>query len=113
MLSSRLDFRMLQDRLQLRAEIQIVAAAVDVQRLDAHAVARQHQALFATRVHSATANMPRKPAKAVRVPLQKGVQNRFRVAVRLEAVPERFQFLPQLQVVINFAVEGDDGVAIG
>ena len=83
-----------------------------VERLDAHAVAGQHQAPrgFGPQrdgKHAAQAG------KATGIPLEKGGQNRFGVAVRVETMAELFQFGAQFQVVVNFAVEDDDRVAVG
>ncbi len=50
--------------------------------------------------------------KAAGVPLQKRVQNGFGVAVRVEAVAQLLQLGPDFQVVVDFAVEDDDGVAV-
>ena len=40
------------------------------------------------------------------------MQNRLGIAVRVEVVAQLLQFGANFQVVINFAVEDDDGVAI-
>ncbi len=101
-----LDFRMHEDRFQLRSKIEIVAAPRDVQRLDSGAVARQHQALgFLApqryRKHSA------QPRKAFRVPLDECAQHRLSIRVAAEAMPARFQFAAQFEVIVDFAVERD------
>ena len=48
----------------------------------------------------------------MRVPFEKGVQHGFGVGVRNETVAERFQLGAQFQVVVDFAVEDDHGIAI-
>ncbi len=55
---------------------------------------------------------PAQPREAVRVPLEERVQNRFGVAVGAEAMSALFQFAAQFQVIVDLAVEDDDGVAI-
>jgi hypothetical protein len=100
-----------EDGLEFRAEQEIFAAPRDVKRLDAHAVARKHQALFrrgpdGDREHAA------KPGKAGGVPFEKAVQHGFGVGAGVEAVAARFEFRAHFQMVVNFAVEDDDGIAI-
>ena len=46
------------------------------------------------------------------IPLQKRVQNGFRIAVGMEAMARLLQLGAQFQVVIDFAVEDDGGVAV-
>jgi hypothetical protein len=41
------------------------------------------------------------------------VHDRFRVAVRVETVPEPFEFFTQLAVVVNLAVVNDPGRCVG
>ena len=67
-------------------------APVVVQRLDPHAVARQHQPLprFRPQRHREHAAQPR---EALRVPLQERVQHRFGVAVGAEPVAQRFELV--------------------
>ena len=102
-----LNLRMDEDRLQLRAEEQVTAALRNVQRLDANAIARQHQPAFGIRPQR-DAKHAAQPAEAIRVPFQEGVQNGLGIAVADENVPQRFQLAAQLHVVVDFAVE-DDG----
>ena len=89
----------------------VAALAREIQRLDAHAIARQHQALLrlapdGQRKHAAHA------AKAVGVPFQKGVQHDFRVAVAGETMAPLLQLAAQLAMVINFAVVNQGEIAI-
>ena len=62
--------------------------------------------------HSATANIPRSREKHSGVPLEERIQNRFGIAAGAEAIPALFQFAAQFQVIVDLAVEDDDGVAI-
>ncbi len=48
----------------------------------------------------------------VDVPFEKGAQNRFRVATGIEHVAALLQLAAQFGVVVNFAVEDEDGVAV-
>ena len=41
------------------------------------------------------------------------MENRLRVAVGAEAMPALFQFPAQFQVIVDLAIENDDGAAIG
>ena len=103
---------MLQDGLQFRAEIDVVAAAVVVERLDAHAVARQHQALarLGPEGHGEHSAQPRETG---RVPLQERVQHRLGVAVANGSDGRRpSSSAPQFPMVVDLAVEDDDRVAI-
>ena len=96
----------------LRAEIQIFAASRDVKRLDAHAVARQHQppVRFGPQRDGKHAAQAR---KAARVPFQKGVQNGLGIGGGSKVVSGLLQFGAQFGVVVNLAVEGDDRIAAG
>ena len=46
------------------------------------------------------------------IPLQKRVQNGFRIAVGVEAVARFFQLGAEFQVVVDFAVEDDGRIAV-
>src|SRR5665213_907405 len=100
-----------QDGLQLRTEVQIVAAARDVQRLDPHAIASQNQPVVALAPQRNRKHSPQ-PRETLRVPLQKRIQNRFGVAVRVETISALFQFAAQFQVIVDLSVEDDDVTAI-
>jgi len=83
----------------------------DVERLDAKAIAGEDEAArgFSPErdgEHAAEAG------EALGVPFKKSVENGFGVGVRNETMAERFQFGAQFQVVVDFAVEDDYGVAI-
>ena len=96
---------------QLRAEEQIRAVPRDVERLDAHAVAGQHQALARfgpqrDREHAA------QPRETVGVPFEKRRQHRFGIGAGAEPVAAPFQFRAQFRVVVDLAVEGDNRVAV-
>ena len=55
---------------------------------------------------------PAQPREAIGVPFEERVQNRFGVAVRAEAMAALFQFPAQFQMIVDLAVEDDDGVAV-
>jgi hypothetical protein len=66
-IDSPLDLIVSEQRLQLGAEVQIVAAPVHIQRLDAHAVAAKDQATLAVAPHSKRKH-PAEPAERVFAP---------------------------------------------
>src|SRR5689334_15017128 len=100
-----------EDGLQLGAEVKILAAVGNVERLDANTIARQHKPASGTRPDGDGKHAPQ-PLEAPSVPLEKRVQHGFGVAVAVELVPGFHQLRTQLQMVVNFAVEDDDGIAI-
>ena len=100
-----------QDGLQLGAEKYVVATMRDVERLDAHAIARQHQPSSGVgperhRKHAAQS------VEAPRVPFQKRAQDGLGVAMRVEPMSQVLQLGADFEVVVDFAVEDDDRVAI-
>ena len=100
-----------EDRLQFGTKEQIFSILRQVEGLDAHAIASQNQppgGLAPQRdgEHAAHAG------KAGRIPRQEGMEHGLGVAMGMKLVAESFQFRPQFQMVIDFAVEDDDGVAI-
>ena len=83
----------------------------DIERFDAHAIAGEHQAARgfcpqSDREHAAQAG------ETLRVPFEKRVQHGFGVGMRNETMTKRFQLGAQFQVIVNFAVEDDHGIAI-
>ena len=106
-----LDFGMLEDGLELGAEIEVAAAAAKVERLDAHAVAGEQQAFLGglpegQREHAAEA------LEAGGVPLQQAAEDHFGVATGVETMAQRFKLPAQLGVIVDFAVEDQHGGAI-
>src|SRR5208282_1316810 len=100
-----------ENALQLRRKEEVVAALGDVQRLDADAVAGEHQPLpgiapDGSREHATQA------FETSGVPLQKCLQDGFSITVSLKTVAQRLKLAADLEVVVNFAIEGDDRVAI-
>src|SRR5580704_9734400 len=97
---------MREDGFEFGAEIKILAAECEIERLDPHSIAREHQTLgrFRPQRHS---EHPAHFGKAIRVPFEKRLQYRFRIAVRMELAPASFQLLAQLQMIVNFPVERD------
>ena len=85
--------------------------ARDVERLDAHAVAGQNQALarFGPQRQSEHAAQPR---KTIRVPFEKRGQNRLGIGAGAKPMAAAFQFAAQFRMVVNFAVEDDDRIAV-
>ena len=100
-----------QNRLQLRAEKQVLSVPHKIKRLDSHAVARQHQPFRRFRIQR-DGKHAAQTRKARRVPLDERTQNSFRIAVGVEAMAECLQFAPQFHVVVNFAVEHNGDIAV-
>ena len=102
---------MREDALQFGAEIDFAVLLVVVERLDAHAVAGQHQA--ALRLHpDGDGEHAAQAGERCISPVQKGLQDHFRIAMRVEDGAFAFQLLPQFDEVEDLAVVHDDGVAI-
>src|SRR5450755_683287 len=106
-----LDLGVNQNRLQFRAEVQVLAADREVQRLDPHAIASQDEATVRLPPERHREHPPQ-PREALRVPLEEGIQQRFGVASGAKAISTLLQFPSQFQVVVDLAIENDDGVAI-
>lgn len=102
---------MLQDGLQLRTEIEVAGALAVVERLDAHAVAGQHEAAagFRPKRHAEHAAQA---GKAIGIPLEESVEEGFGVAAGVEAMTQSFQIGADFEVVVNLPVECNHGVAV-
>src|SRR5207302_1964300 len=76
---------MAEQRLQLRAEVDVGAAAMQVERLDPHSIPRQYQppAGFGPQPDSKHAPQAR---EALDIPFEKSLEHDFAVAARLEPV---------------------------
>src|SRR5258705_9136795 len=100
-----------EQRFQLGAEEEILSDARNIKWFDPHAVACQHDAFLGfcperNRKHSTQSE------KTILIPLKERAENGLRVGVRREAVSEFFELGPQLQMIVNLAVENDSGVAV-
>ena len=102
---------MQQNGLQLGAEVDIFPAASEIQGFDPHVIAHQNQPLFRLRPER-RGEHPAEPAKRIDVPFKKRVQNGFGVAARVEPVARPLQVPAQLHMVVDLAVEDQNGVAI-
>jgi hypothetical protein len=105
------DFGMDENALQLRSKEDVLAALGDVKRLDADAVASQHQTLPGVgpkgdRKHAS------QPLETGGVPFKKCLKNGLGIAVGLKAAAECFELAAYFKVIVDFAVEDDYGVAI-
>ena len=99
-----------EDGLQFRSEIKIFAAPRKVKRFDAHAIASQHQPSGGLRPkrdgeHAAQA------LKAMGIPLEERLQHGFGIAVGIKSPAAAFEFGTQLEMIVDFAVERDNGAA--
>src|SRR5580698_2157876 len=101
-----------QDRFQLRAEVQVVTNARDIERFDPHAIASQHQPAVSL-LPEGYREHPAQTRETFRVPLEERMEDSFGVAVGAAAMSALFQVPAQCQVIVDLAVEYDDGVAIG
>ena len=97
------DVRVLEDRLDLRAEDQAVLGPRVVERLDPDPVARQ-QELAADAVPEREREEPAEALHAARAPRLVGVDDDLRVAAPPEAVPERLELPAEPLVVEHLAV---------
>ena len=106
------DFGMNQNGLKLGAEEEIAARAREIERLDAHAVAGQDEPALGLapqgyREHAAQAG------ETAGVPFEKSGENGLRVGAGTKAVAAPLQLCAQFGVIVDFAIEGDYGAAIG
>src|ERR1035441_7122692 len=102
---------MCEDGLQLRPKKHVLAAMRDVERLDAHTIARQHQppGRICPKRHGKHATQS---AETLRVPFEEGAKDRLRIAVRVKSMAQLVQLGTHFEVVVDFPVEHDDRVAI-
>src|SRR5262249_43210944 len=97
--------------LQLGAEVDFRAPAMQVERLDSEPIPAQYQA-FGGLTPESQGEHSAKPGETVHIPLEKGLKSDFRIATRLEPMTQGFQFGPQLGVIIDLTVENGDRIAI-
>src|SRR5260370_23742432 len=102
-------FRMSENSFQFRAEIQLSATQVKIQRLDSETIARENQSLGILRPNRESKHATQ-AREAILVPAQKSAQNDLGVAVALEFFPARFQLRAQFAVGVDLTVEDQDGV---
>src|SRR5713101_843863 len=102
---------MRKDGLQLRTKNQFIAAPVDIQGLDAHAVARQDEPLLSRRPQRYGKHAV-ESLEAASAPSQEGLQHYFCVTAGSEDVAGVFQFVSQFTVIVDLAVENDDRLAV-
>ena len=110
-LGGRIDRSTLQQRLDLRREPQAPPVVGNIQGLDPEGIASQEQFLSeivpdCERVHALECMDEFSAAMGVEM------QENFSVAIRLEPVAFRFEFLPKLAIVVDLAVEGDVETAV-
>ncbi len=99
------------DCFQFRTEINVFALLHKVKRLDAHAIPRQYEALL-RQVPDGEGEHSSQTREAGRIPLEKGLEDGFRVGVRNEGVAQLLQFRSYFQMIIDFAIEDDSPLAI-
>src|SRR5262245_43040550 len=96
----------------LRSEDEMAFGRGVIERLDPQPVTRAEEAA-APPVPDRKSIHPLQSLQAIFAPMQIGLQQRFRVRVGFEAVPERFQPQPQFPKVVDLAVENYPGRAVG
>jgi hypothetical protein len=101
-----------QDLLGLGGQQQAPLVEGPVERLDAEAVARAHQAASA-QVRDGDGPHALEPAEAVVPPRLERRQRDLGVTGGAEAAPARLQLAPQLAEVVDLAVEDDPAGAVG
>src|SRR5260370_31241364 len=97
--------------LQLRTKMQVQAGAADVQGFDAHSVTREHQPLPGM-TPNRNCKHAAQTSKAFNIPLEKSPQHKLGIAIRAEMIPGLLQLLSKLAMVVDLAVENDNGVAV-
>ncbi len=105
------DFGVRENRLQLGPENNVTAPAMNIQRLDAHPVARQDQP-FLPRGPQRDRKHAVEPPEALRVPSEKGLQNYFCIAAGCEGVARVLQLVSQFSVIVDFPIEDDDCLTV-
>src|ERR1700677_1144545 len=100
-----------EDGLEFRTKDQILSILSQVERLDAHAIASQDQASGGL-APQGDREHPAHAGKASGIPGQECIKHCFGVATTKKAVAKSFQLRPQFKMVVDFAVEYDDSVAV-
>src|SRR5271165_4946927 len=83
-----------------------------IERLDSHAIARQNQPPVPLRPNREGEHAA-KFGEAAEVPFEEGLQHGLGVARSRKFFSAGSQLFPQLCVIEDFAVENNDGVAVG
>ena len=100
-----------QDALQFGGEKEVLAPRGNVERLDADPVAGKNQAL-ARLGPDGDGKHPAQFLEAAGVPLEKGVEHSFCIAMGLKPMSARRKGPANFEMIVDFAVEDDGGVAI-
>jgi len=106
------DFGVGEDGFEFGAEVEFALVAAEVEGFDAHAVAGEDEALAGGGVEGD----PEHAAEAgedAGVPGEEALEDDFGIGVGVEVVAEGGEFGAEFAVVIDLAVEDDDGVAVG
>jgi len=83
----------------------------DVERLDAQAVAGEDEA-FSRFAPERDGEHAAEAGETCGVPFKEGVENGFGVAAGMEAMAVLFELAADFQMIVDFAVEDDAGVAV-
>jgi hypothetical protein len=106
------DLGMDEDAFKFGGEQEVSVAMGEVEGLDAEAIAGEDEALGgfcpeADGEHAAEAG------ETFDIPLQESVEDGLGIAVGREGVAEGLEFAAEVEVVVDFSVEDDDGVSVG
>ena len=99
------------ERVELGGERELAVDGPVGERLDAEAVACEHEAL-PRRIPDREREHPAQPLREPEPPLLVGVDDRLGVRVRPEAVPGALEQPCQLRVVVDLAVLDDDAASV-
>ncbi len=91
--------------------MEVPAAVEHVDGLDTKAVARENQALPGLPPEGYCEH-PVELFEAALVPFEERVQDYFGIGAGVKPVPELFELATQIGVIVDFAVEGDNRVAV-
>src|SRR6516225_2388165 len=110
-IEAALNCSVLQDCFDFGGKEDVLSNVTEIKRFYADAIPSQHEALFGfgpdrQRKHSS------KAGETLNVPFAKCMQHDFRVAGRYEPIADVLKEATQFGVIINFAVEHQDGVTI-
>lgn len=106
------DFGVGKDGFEFGAEVEFALVAAEVEGFDAHAVAGEDEALAGGGVEG-DAEHAAEAGEDAGVPGEEALEDYFGVGVGVEVVAEGGEFGAEFAVVIDLAVEDDDGVAVG
>src|SRR5580704_13907016 len=103
-----INFGMNEEGFELGAEVELLTNMCDIEWLDSDTIACQHQAAGRVRPDSNREHSPQL-FEARGIPLHKGMKHGLGVAVGMKAVSRFLQLRPNVKMIVDFAVEDNDG----